>query len=413
MASSVSFANAVTELVSCVLFLGVSLVAFLYSVTQRPWRTDPHQRTMKTCFWIFWLSLIIRAVLQTLLMTNILFPFTNEWSCNLMYILLLSGYVLQVPVLLAFFYKMNLRFQSEKVMHRFKIWIYIVTLVLLGGTIASLAMGPVGRMAELNTSNSDGYQYRICIYSGHPIDIFFDEFIGFAICPFVLMTTFALNLAFILRSKQIWTKSAGQLNQIKSVAKYEKLDRSIGVIIRHCILCSLLMASTVAGIVMVFFGSQSIWFSIVVLCVLSLLFPWTSTIYKVLFYSIHTRIFRKWRALYASNVKRIAAQNIHRFFAEMHHDTFIMQFSPAALRTALEDESSGVHHTIRQAFEANKDEELQLSISQFMVKSEKLLHQSPFEIDCEYKSVLGNLLNQLSHMTLPVVDESSLNYPSV
>ena len=350
--------------------------------------------------------------MQTMFMTNILFSFTNEWSCNLMYSLVLSGYALQVPVLMVFFYKINLEFQSRKIMHRFKIWICILSLVQLGGTIASLAIGPVGRVAELSTSNSDGLQYRICIYSGYPLDIVFDGFMGSPICPFVLMTTFALNFAFILRSKQIWTKSAGHMNQIKSIEKYEKLDRSIGVIIRHCILCSLVMAATIASIVMLFLGAQSIWFCIVVLCVLSLLFSWANTIYKKLFYSIHTRIFRKWRALYADDVKRIAAENIHRFFAEMHHDKSIEQFTPAALRSELEDEFSDVHHTIRQAFQANKDEKLQLSISQFMAKSEKLLHQSPFEIDCEYKIILGNLLNQLSPKTLSVVDESSLNYPS-
>ena len=406
MASSASFANAVAESVACVLFLGMSLAAFIYSLTQRPWRTDPRQRTMKRCFLILWLSLIMRCVVRTMLMTNILFPFTNDWSCNLMYTLLLTGGALNAPALLTVFYQMNLNFQSRKVMHRFKIWIYILTLDAVGITIASLAMGPVGRVAELSTPNSDKHQYRICIYGGYTV-------IGFAVFPFVLMTMLALNLAFILRSKQIWNESAGQLNQIKSIEKYEKLDRSIGVIIRHCIICSLLMAATITRIVMLFFGAQSAWFEIVVLCVFSLLFPWTNTIYKKLFYSIHTWIFRRWRALYADDVKRIAAQNIHRFFVEMHHDTFIVQFSPAALRTALEDESSEVHHTIRQAFQANKDEELQLSISQFMAKSEKLLHQSPFEIDCEYKSILGNLLDILSPRTLLVVDESSLNYPSV
>ena len=413
MASSISYANAVAELVACLLFLGMSLVAFLYSLTQRPWRTDPRQRTMKRCFLILWLSLIARAVLQTVLMTNILFPFTNDWSCNLMYTLLLSVYALQVPILLVFFYQMNVDFQSEKVMHRFKIWSYMLTVVQLGFTISSLVIGPVGGVAELSTPNSDGHQYRICTYSGQPLG-FLEGFIGFAICPFVLMTMFALNLAFILRSKQIWTESAGQLNQVKSIEKYEKLDRSIGVIIRHCILCSLMMAATVARIVMVFLNNQSIWFVILVLCVFSLMFPWTNPIYKVLFYSIHTRIFRKWRSLYAADVKRIAAQNIHRFFVEMHHDMCdIVQFSPAAMRTALEDESSKVHHTIRQAYRENKDEELQLSISQFMAKSEKLLNQSPFEIDCEYKTILGKLLNQLSPKTLSVVDESSLKYPSV
>jgi len=297
-------------------------------------------------------------------------------------------------------------------MHRFKIWIYILTVVQLGFTIASLAIGPVGRMAELSTSNSDGSRYRICIYSGQPVG-FLQGYIGFAICPFVLMTLFALNLAFIIRSKQIWTKSAGHLDQIKSIQKYEKLDRSIGVIIRHCIVCSLLMAATMARIVMVFLGAQSIWFVISVFCAFSLLFPWTNAIYKALFYSIHTRIFRKWRALYADDVKQIAAQNIHSFFAKLRNDTFIVQLTPATLRSELEDESSKVHHTIQQAFQANKDEELQLSISQFMAKSERLLHQSPFEIDWEYKMILGKLLYQLSPRTLSVVDESSLNYPSV
>ena len=405
MASSVSFAHAVAELVACLLFLGMSLVAFLYSLTQRPWRTDPSQRTMKTCFLILWLLLITRAVVQTMLMTNILFSFTDDWSCNLMYTLLLFKSALNVPVLLAFFYQMNLGFQSGKVMYRFKIWIYILTLDAAGFSIASPAMGPVGRVTELSTSNSDGYQYHICVYSGQ-------GFIGLAVGPFVMMTMIALNIAFIIRSKQIWKKSAGQLNQIKSIEKCEKLDRSIGVIIRHCIICSLLMAATMTRIVMVFFGAQSIWFVIVVFCLFSLLFPWTNTIYKVLFYSIHTRIFRRWRTLYADNVKRIAAQNIHRFFVEMHQDTFDLQFSPADLRSALENESSEVHHTIRQAYRENKDEELQLSISQFVAKSENLLHQSPFEIDCEYKSILGNLLNQLSRKTLTVVDESSLVYPT-
>ena len=213
---------------------------------------------------------------------------------------------------------------------------------------------------------------------------------------FFLLTMIALNLAFILKSYQIWKQS--NVHQLESVEKYQKLDRAITVIIRHCILGILWILVAIARLSIFTFGgdhsyfSLSVWMEILLGCVIFMFFPIMDRVYKLLFGSVHSYIFRKWKARYLEHVQRVAARNLYKFMLQMNKDMFREQQKSSTLRTIGE----GSTHRVQEEIEAKYNEELQLSVTQIMTsscthKDRESDEENLFAIDFDYKDVIEQL----------------------
>lgn len=422
MSSTISFPYALSELLVCGLLLlllfGVAVhgACWIYKNKlntqsksleerrkQRQEDRAPTPMIMKLCLLLWWMSVLIKAVVNIFTWTDILIPFDSQCydghcaSCLRRGKLLYCNFAIQISATLVLFYKINSDFQSKKWMACFRALLVFIglteTAVLV---VVSLSECPhIGHVFQL--SHSGDREYFVCTFDGKEIGFPMMIPIQYLLC---LLTLIVFNAAFILKAYRIWTQS--NLHQLQSVEKYQKLDRAITVIVRMIVLSAQLICVLIIRLALFIFAgnhahySKSIWMDILIGNIIFMFFPFkfSDAMYKLLFSRIHELIFRKWKARYLEHVQRIAARNLYQFMIQMHKDMFKERPSSSSLRPVFEDER---RHKQQEEFEAKYNEELQLSITQVMTSSchkgtdRDSTDENTYPIDFDFKGVFEQL----------------------